>query len=418
MRLRREHAPAPVRAVHLGLGGFHRAHQAWYTAADPEWGIAAYTFRSTALPRALGEQGGLYSLLVRGAAGPAVRTVASISRAHPGGDVERWLADLADPEVALVTLTVTEAAYRPSAPGEDSALARLVAGLRARFRRCAAPITLVPCDNVPANGDVLRTALRASIPASEAAFAAWAETGVSIASTVVDRITPATTAEDVRAARELTGVHDAVPVVTEPFAEWLIAGGFAAGRPRWERAGARFTGSVDEHQRRKLWLLNGAHTLLAYAGPARGRSSVREAVDDDVLAGLVESWWDTASRHLALPAAELAEYRERLRRRFAAPAIEHRLRQIAADGSQKIPARVLPVLRAERAAGRLPEAAVAVLAAWTAHLRTGEVRDARAAELVRLAASGARAPLAELDPELGADDELVAAIDAELGRFS
>ncbi|WP_243789606.1 mannitol dehydrogenase family protein [Saccharopolyspora gloriosae] len=421
MRLNRATEPAPVRAVHLGLGGFHRAHQAWYTAADPEWGIAAYTFRSTELPAELNAQRGLYSLLVRGCDDP-VRTVASISRAHAGAETEQWLADLSVPEVAVVTLTVTEAAYRVPQPGQDSAISRLVAGLRARFRASAAPITLVPCDNVPDNGavlrTVLRTVLRAAVAGADAAFAAWVENGVSIVSTVVDRITPATTPDDVQAVHELSGVRDAVPVVTEPYTEWLLAGDFPGGLPNWERAGARFVDSVDGHQRRKLWLLNGAHSLLAYAGLGRGRGSVREAMDDAVLTGLVESWWDTAARHLPLPAAELGEYRAALRRRFESAGIEHRLRQIAMDGSQKIPARILPVLRAERAAGRLPEAAVAVLAAWIGHLRGADVRDPRADELVPPARSGARELLTALDAELASDDELVRAVDAEAGRFT
>ncbi|WP_258342189.1 mannitol dehydrogenase family protein [Saccharopolyspora gregorii] len=413
MLLDREAEPAPVRAVHLGLGGFHRAHQAWYTAADPEWGIAAYTFRSTELPAALTAQGGMYSLLVRGADDP-VRTVGSLSRAHAGAEADQWLADLAAPEVAVVTLTATEAAYRVPPPGRDSAISRLVAGLRARFRASAAPITLVPCDNVPDNGAVLRSVLREAAADGDAAFAAWLEAGVLVVSTVVDRITPATTPADVRVVHELSGIRDAVPVVTEPYAEWLLAGDFPGGRPRWERAGARLVDSVDDYQRRKLWLLNGAHSLLAYAGPGRGRGTVREAMDDPVLAGLVESWWDTAARHLPLPAAELDEYRAALRRRFAAPGVEHRLRQIAVDGSQKIPARVLPVLHRERGAGRLPEAAVVVLAAWIAHFRGGDVHDPRSADLVPAARSGARAVLAALDADLASDDELIAAIDAEV----
>src|SRR5699024_875185 len=152
--------------------------------------------------------------------------------------------------------------------------------------------------------------------------------------------------------------------------------------------GARFLDDVDPYERRKLWFLNGAHTLLAYAGLARGRTTVREAVDDDLLAELVESWWDAAARHMSLPPEELVDYRQRLRRRFAAPGITLRPGQIAADGSQKLPARLLPVLRAERSGGRVPRGADVALAAWIEHLRRGEeVRDPRAAEFVALASS-------------------------------
>lgn len=409
---------APVRAVHLGLGGFHRAHQAWYAAADPGWGIAAYTFRNTELPRALDEQDGLYCLLVRGEP-DSVEIIPSISRAHPGTDTPRWLSDLASPEVAVLTLTVTEAAYRTPVAGEDSAISRLVAGLRARFRTDAAPLAIVPCDNVPDNGGLLRALLRSAAAGADRALREWIDTEVSIATTVVDRITPATTADDLAAVAGLTGLRDLAPVVTEPFTEWLIAGGFPGGRPEWERAGARFIDDVEPYARRKLWLLNGAHTLLACTGLARGLGTVREAIEDDELAGLVESWWDTASRHVPLPADELADYRRRLRERFAAPGIRHRLAQIAVDGSQKIPARLLPVLRAERERGRLPLSVVTGFAAWLSHLRDGGVRDARAAELVPLARSreAARLVLAALDPESGDDTELVAAVHAEEKRL-
>ncbi len=414
MTLTRAGEPAPVRAVHLGLGAFHRAHQAWYTAADPAWGIAAYTFRSTELPELLTRQGGLFSLLVREDSGDRVEPVGSITRAHPGADTRQWLADVASPEVALITLTVTEAAYTVPEPGADSAVSRLVAGLRARFHANGAPITLVPCDNLAGNGDVLRSVLRKVC--AEPGFAAWVEDEVAIAGTVVDRITPATTARDVRRVAEISGVRDLAPVVTEPFTEWQIAGTFPRGRPAWERAGARFVDDIEVYQQRKLWLLNGAHSLLAYTGLARGHATVAEAAGDPVLGELVESWWDTAAPYLS--PAGIAGYRHRLRERFAAPGIRHLLSQIAADGSQKIPVRILPVLHRERARGRLPHSAVAGLAAWLAYLRGHEVRDARAAELIPLARAEkpAHRVLPAMDPTLADDGELLTAINTELPR--
>ena len=412
---------APVRCAHLGLGGFHRAHQAWYAAADPGWGIAAYTFRSTELPSALDEQDGLFSLLVRGERADSAEIVPSISRAHPGTDEQRWLTDLACPDITVLTLTVTEAAYRVPGAGADSAVARLVSGLRARFRADAAPLSIVPCDNVPDNAGVLREVLRTALAAEDRSLREWFDTDVSIVGTVVDRITPATTAEDLPAVAELTGFRDRAPVVAEPFTEWLFAGTFPGGRPAWERAGARFVDDVEPYERRKLRLLNGAHTLLAYVGLGRGLGTVREAIDDGELAELVESWWDTASVDVPLPGEELADYRQQLRRRFAAAGIRHQLAQIATGGSQKIPARWLPALRAERQRARLPPAIVTGLAAWLDHLRRGdEVRDPRGDELVPLArsASAARSVLDALDPELGEDAELVAAVEAETGRFA
>jgi fructuronate reductase len=413
---------APVRVVHLGLGGFHRAHQAWYTAYDPDWGIAAYSFTSTAVPEALAAQDGLFTLVTRGAGPPEAELITSLSRAHPGADTERWLTDLASPEVAVLTLTVTEAAYQVPEPGHDAALNRIVAGLRRRRRDSGAPLAIVPCDNVPDNGAVLRRALLETAERTDPQLASWIEGSVAVASTVVDRITPATTQSDVDTARQLTGFADAAPAVTEPFTEWLLAGDFPLGRPAWERGGAQFAADADElaqYQQRKLWLLNGSHSLLAYAGLARQRDTVDEAIADPALSELVESWWDVAAAHSQLPAEHLDQYRQHLRSRYANPSIRHHLRQIGKDGSQKIPARILPVLRAERERGRLPRAAVAVLAAWIRYLQREPVHDPRADEFTALATSDSpvRGVLRGLDPALARDGELVTEVHRERLTF-
>ncbi len=402
--------PAPVRAVHLGLGAFHRAHQAVHTMADPEWGIAAYTFRNTELPRRLTEQDGLFTLQVRGEGQPEAMIVDAISRAHPGGDTDQWLTDLASPDVALLTLTITEAGYRGHQDG--SAIGRVLAGLRGRHRAGGAPIALVPCDNLPGNGGVLREALRTAAAGEAPDFRSWMEDQVSYVDTVVDRITPATTEEDVTTAARLTGFEDRAPVVTEPFSEWLLSGDFPLGRPAWEEAGAWFVDDLSAYAQRKLRFLNGAHTLLAYAGSALGCATVDEAVQHPVLASLTASWWDVAARHTPLPAQELADYRQRLLLRFSSRGVRHNLEQIAADGSQKLPARILPVLRAERAEQRMPEAPVAALAGWLIHLRDRPVSDPRADELVPLARSkdAPRRVLSALDVTLADDGELVSAV--------
>ncbi|GAA0553311.1 mannitol dehydrogenase family protein [Saccharopolyspora erythraea] len=405
--------PAPVRAVHLGLGAFHRAHQAVYTMADPDWGIAAYTFRNTELPRTLAEQDGLYSLQVRGEGEPRAEIVDAISRAHPGSETDQWLADLASPDVTLLTLTITEAGYRLSGDQDGTAIGRVLAGLRGRHRASGAPIALVPCDNLPGNGGVLREAIRTAAAGEAPDFRSWIEDHVSFVDTVVDRITPATTEQDVTATARLTGFEDRAPVVTEPFSEWLLAGDFPLGRPAWENSGARFVDDLAAYEQRKLWFLNGAHTLLAYAGPALGCATVDEAVRHPVLARLTASWWDVASRHASLPEEDLADYRQRLRQRFSSRGVRHNLLQIAADGSQKIPARILPVLRAERAAQRMPDAPVAALAGWLIHLRDRPVSDPRADELVSLAhsADAPRRVLSALDVTLANDRELVSAVE-------
>lgn len=442
--------PAPVRLVHLGLGSFFRAHQAWYTqhAADGEaWGIAAFSGRRPDLATALRAQEGRYTLVARTADRDRFEVIDRISRAHLASDQDAWLAYLAAPEVAAVTVTVTEAGYvrgpnggcdhshvglrvdvealrRDLGAPVSTAPARLVAGLAARRAADSGPIAVVPCDNLPDNGALTAGVVRDLADLVDPTLGAWIDASTTYVTTTVDRITPATTDEDRRTVAAGTGWADRAPVVTEPFSEWVLSGEFANGRPRWESAGATFTDDVGPFEQRKLWLLNGAHSLLAYAGSIRGRESVADAVADEVCRGWLEQWWDEACPHLPLPAAELASYRDALLVRFANPRMQHRLDQIAADGSQKLVVRVLPTLRLERAAGRLPAAATRTLAAWLVHLRDqrDRVTDVRADELISLAVgtlpSAARRVLACLDPDMAEDDDVVAAVVDHAGALA
>jgi fructuronate reductase len=219
-----------------------------------------------------------------------------------------------------------------------------------------------------------------------------------------------------------------VPVVTEPSAEWVLCGDFPAGRPRWQDAGARFVPDAAPYAQRKLWLLNGGHSLLAYAGPLLGHTTVAEVVADPRCRDWLAQWWDEASGWLSLDQRELADYRQALLERFANPRLRHTLAQIAADGSQKLPVRILPVLSAERARGAVPQGAARVLAAWLLHLRgsrTGAPASVRvqvpvqdpAAAALTAAASGplpgaTRRVLGLLHPPLAADPVLTAAVTA------
>lgn len=441
-RLTREADAPPVRIVHLGLGNFFRAHQAWYTSRSPDaehWGIAAFTGRSAALADALRAQDGLYTLITRAADGDRFARIGSVARAHAATEHDAWLGYFADPRVAVVTSTVTEAGYlrgpgggldtgHPDVQADVAALradlrspvttapGRLLAGLAARRAADAGPLTLVPCDNLPGNGEAVHRVLTDLAGLVDPSLQPWLASQVSTVTTMVDRITPRTTPDDRRAVAEATGVDDAAPVVTEPFSEWVLHGSFAAGRPRWEDAGATLTDDIERFEQRKLWLLNGAHSLLAYAAPLRGAETVADAVADPTARDWLTAWWDEASRHLPLPAQDIAAYRAALLERFANPQMRHLLAQIAADGSQKLPVRVLPALRAERAAGRVPEGASRALAAWVCHLRGhgAPVSDPHADHLVPLAAGplpeAVRRVLGWLDPELGEDGDLGAAV--------
>ncbi|MBM2614327.1 mannitol dehydrogenase family protein [Actinoplanes sp. LDG1-06] len=402
----------PVRIVHLGLGGFFRAHQAWYTGASTdEWGIAAFTGRSATLADALTAQDCRYTLVVRGPSADSFQVQESLVAAHPGSDSATWRSLVALPSVAVVTVTMTEAAYAPSGVVAD----RLVSGLAARRLAGSGPVAVVSCDNLPGNGEVTSRVVRDLASRLDPALDEWIGANVSFVTTMVDRITPKTTASDVREVESTGGWADAAPVVTEPFTEWVLSGDFPAGRPPWEKAGARFVDDVVPHETRKLLLLNGGHSLLAYAGSARGHDTVAEAVADPVCRGWLDDWWDEACRHVPLPAGELTTYRAALLERFANPRIRHTLAQIASDGSQKIPIRVVPVLRGERAAGRTPTGAARILAAWIDHLRGAgaPISDAGAQPYIERAGSP-RDVLALLGPELAEDNELLKAVESSL----
>lgn len=400
-RLARTRPAPPVRMVHLGLGNFFRAHQAWYThranqtlPPDRQWGIAAFTGRSSAVADQLNEQEGLYTLVVDGADGSAAEVVESVVMARPGNDLDTWSRLLADPGVAVLTTTVTEAGYRAGSDGgldlTDDAVAadleawadgrtrdlttmpvRVAWGLDGRRRAGTGGLTVVPCDNLPGNGSVARGVVLGAARQTSPELAAWIERHVSFVSTAVDRITPRPTQDDVHRVQAITGTSDPAVVVTEPFVEWDLAGDFVAGRPPWEEAGAVFTDDVRPYETRKLWLLNGAHSLLAYAGSTRGHETVSGAMQDDQVVLWMQEWWDTAIPHLVLPQEDLRAYTEALVTRFRNPEIRHLLTQIAADGSQKIPVRIVPALRAalERADGRGVEGALRVLVAWVLHAR-------------------------------------------------
>jgi fructuronate reductase len=447
----RGRAAAPVRLVHLGLGNFFRAHPCWYTEHAPDaaqWGFAAFTGRGRSpVVGELNEQEGLYTLVSRAADADRFEVLGSLSRAHWADDNDEWLRYFEDPDLSAVTITVTEAGYlrgvgggldtgRPEVQADIKALrddptgvvhtapARLVAGIAARRRAGAGPLALVPCDNTPGNGALAERVVRDLARLVDKDLATSLGDSVAVVTTMVDRITPRTAPEDVRTVLKAVGFDDRCPVVTEPFHDWVLSGKFPAGRPRWEESGATFTDDITPYEHRKLWLLNGAHSLLAYAGSIRGHATVAGAAADETCRSWIEEWWAVASPHLDQPAADVAAYRAALLERFGNTRMRDRLDRIAADGSQKIPIRILPVLRAERAAGRVPAGATRVLAAWVCHLRGlgAPVSDARANEVVPLA----QGPLDQavprvlrwLDPALGADADVVAIIVDQSKRFA
>lgn len=420
--------PVEVGVVHLGIGAFHRAHQAVYTdramarSGDLRWGILGVTQRSAAVRDQLRPQGGVYSVLTAGGDGTSLDLVgAVVDVVYPAQESGRVLEALAAPTTHVVTLTITEKGYarRPDggldvervradldvlaaeegagAAGHvvpaQSAIGLLVCGLAARRRGASGSITVLSCDNLVDNGHVLerlvREAVDAALPgAAGDALRAYLDEAVTFPCSMVDRIVPATTPAQRDAVEGALGVRDEGLVVGEPFTQWVIEDRFAGPRPAWELAGATFTSDVAPYEQAKLRLLNGTHSLVAYAGALAGHATIAEAMADPAIAAQAREYlFEDALPTLTAPdGADLSEYGEEILRRFANPHTGHTTLQVAMDGTQKIPFRWGGVLGDALAAGRVPRGVAAALAAWAEFVRqrvlAGEVvDDPRAAEL-------------------------------------
>ena len=368
-----------MRQVHFGPGAFFRAHTAWYAAhADPDWGVAAVAPRSPAAIDQLGPQDGLYTLMVRGPDGDRLEVVPSVSGVQVAAD-GGWRDLLTRPEVAVVTLTVTEAGYQPGAP----VLRLLADALLRRVEAGGPPLSVMSCDNISANGPLLARLLGEAAPP---AVRDWIDAGgCAFPSSVVDRITPAATPADRADVQAELGLEDRAATVTEPWTEWVVEDRFPAGRPDWPAAGALVVSDVTPYSQRKLRLLNGGHSLLAYVGGARGYLYVHEAAADEALQSEVRALWDEALEWMD-PASRpgLDDWLAQVRVRWANSRLPHRLEQIATDGSTKLAERVVPTIRAAVERGASAPVAESLFAAWIAHLRGATpfaVHDARIAEL-------------------------------------
>lgn len=407
---------AAARIVHIGLGAFHRAHQAWYTARvdrEQNWGIVAFTGRSPEAATKLTTQDGLYTLITRDSNGDSYQIIDSIVAAEDGNDTEKFVDTITDPKTAIVTLTITEAGYAMDADGHiDSVnpplvLHRLAFALENRRLANGLGLAVVSCDNMPSNGALLKVAMSDLFATFGRESLEWLLEKVSFVSTSIDRITPKTTSEDIELVRKATGWEDSSPVVTEPFSDWVLEGDFPLSRPQWERAGAKFVNDIEPFENRKLWLLNGSHSLMAYLGQLLGHQTVAEAIADDFCLEQVEAFWDEASNQLTQPGLEIPKYRKALLERFSNARIAHRLEQIAIDGATKLRVRIAPVAKAELAAGREPRGCAGAIAAWISYILQNEsVNDSKMQE-ISLALRGSAA---------GVEQRLVAVIDLKLAN--
>lgn len=380
--------------VHLGLGAFHRAHMAVMTdavlgAGARNWGIVAASLRSPETRDALAPQDGLYAVAVREDEAERLSVVGALRGLHVAPeDPEALLRAMADPRVRIVSLTVTEKGYcgDPATGALDeahpdirhdladparprSAPGFLVEALRRRRDAGSPPFTVLSCDNLPSNGETAHRIAARLGALRDPGLGDWIAAEASFPSTMVDRIVPATTAEDRARVAAALGLEDAWPVVCEGFSQWAVEDRFPTGRPAWEAAGATFATDVAPFELMKLRMLNGAHSALAYLGSLAGHETVAEAAADPVFARFLEGLWaEVIPTVPAPPGVDLRDYAARLLARFRNRALRHRTAQIAADGSQKLPQRLLEPLRAARSAGRPAPHLVLAVAGWMRHV--------------------------------------------------
>lgn len=397
-RLHRTPSAAPAGIVHLGLGAFFRAHGAIYVqeamaASGGDWGIVGVSLQSPGTRDRLRPQGWAYTALELGPEGetPQVVTVLQSVLVAPE-DPQALLEAMAAPSVRIVSLTVTEKGYchEPStgrlnadhpdirhdldSPLPRSAPGFLVRALALRRARGLAPFTVLCCDNLPENGRVVRGVVLDLARRIDPGLADWIADHGAFPATMVDRIVPATTPADLHRLEALTGARDEAPVMHEPFRQWVVEDRFCAGRPDLGAVGVQLVADVTPFEHMKLRMLNGSHSALAYLGYLAGHQTIAETVADPVFGAYVRGLWrdEIIPALTPPPGVDLAAYADALAARFANPAIRHRTWQIAMDGSQKLPQRILGTIAEGRAAGRAVPGLTLAVAAW---LRYAAGRD-------------------------------------------
>ena len=386
-----------VGIVHLGLGAFHRAHQAVYLERclarhnGGAWGIAAANLRSNkALTESLEQAGCRYHVAAYASRDDVTVTeIRSLRRAlFAGEDSTALLALMARPETRIVSLTVTEKGYYIGADGrllaDDPAIQKdlkrfdapstpvgvLARALELRMRAGLPPFAVLSCDNLPENGRRTRTAVLAMAALRDDALAAWIERNAVFPSTMVDRIVPAMTESSFADVAELLGRPDPNAVVAEEFIQWVVED-FGSDRPDWEADGVQMVGDVRPYEGMKLRLLNGSHSLLAYVGGMSGRQTIVDCMREPLLEALIERYMQTEGGPslVELPEAVWKETAANIVRRFKNDSLAHKTNQIAMDGSQKIPQRWLAGSVERLRAGAACPCAALGLAGWLYHMR-------------------------------------------------
>ncbi len=415
--------------VHIGVGGFHRAHQAVYLdnllhiPDEPRWGECGLGVLPSddRMRDALLGQDCLYTVVERSAAAETARVIGSIAGyLYAPDNAEGAIEKLAAAETRIVSLTITEGGYfldegtgrfnpdhpeirrdldHPDTP--RTSFGYIAAALDRRRLRGLPPFTLMSCDNLQSNGDITRSVLHTYAELRDPALAAWIAEHMSFPNSMVDRITPGTTDADREAVRADYGFRDDWPVMTEPFLQWVIEDHFSQGRPRWEKVGAQLVPDVAPYETMKIRLLNGSHLAMAYLGALAGFTYVHEIMADPLFLHFVQRFMDEVTPVVpAIPGTSIPEYKATLVERFANPAIRDQVTRICSEGSAKIPKWLLPSIVELLAKGRSIDLLSLVAASWIHYFRQGvdergrplEILDARAAVLRETASAGATDP--------------------------
>jgi fructuronate reductase len=395
----------PVGMAHIGVGAFHRCHQAEFTddmleARFGPWGVVGINLRAPRLADLLAGQDHLYTRTLREGERAETRLIGSIRRSLDVDDAasaEAAIAELASPTLETVTITVTEKGYGlvPATGALDRenplirqdlagvAPPRTLLGLLAlaleRRRALNAPLTLISCDNVPSNGALLRSAMLAFAGARSAPLARWIEVNVAFPSTMVDRIVPATTPADIERIASEIGAVDEAAVVGEPFRQWVIEDRFAGDRPPWDLAGAQFVRDAKPYETIKMRALNGAQSTLSHLGALVGHEFSFEAASDPLLLALTRRMLEreTASTLPLVEGMAVRPYIDSSLARIQNTAIRHRCHQIGTDGSQKIRQRILDPLRERLAKGESASLLTLAASGWIAYVLVGAARFGR-----------------------------------------
>jgi len=379
------------RIVHLGLGNFHRAHQAWYTSTVGDWKITGVVMTNAALKAEMAEHNNDYILGTWGNDGLSAEKISVYDEVLLATEQSSSIiSKIADTDTHVVTLTITEKGYhlRSSDNHLDlnaepishdlksdkpkSAVGLLATGLMRRCLNNGQPLTVLSCDNLSNNGDKLRQAMHDYISVLALETVPILKEKISFPNSMVDRITPTLSSEVQKNIRMVAGLQGIPCVGTESFSEWVIEDKFIAPRPQWDKAGAVLVSDVASFEERKLRLLNAAHSYLAYAGLLAGYTFVHEAINDPVLRANVNGLWDEAAVTVSEPAAAtLSTYRTALLNRFSVVEMQHRLDQVASDGSLKLRERLLPILKHRQFIGIESPVTMLAISTWAEFVQSG-----------------------------------------------